>query len=198
VISKRKRITTAAENRYRRKYAKGYEAERSKHPRWHMENEIVHAMLQTLHGTVLDVPVGAGRFLSMYQKLKLACTGVDVSEDMLALAKAKRTPCQLECGNATALRFEDRSFDHVVCVRLFHMLDELDLIKVMKELCRIARHNIIFTIRLGDVYSPKKNVATHNTLKFKALIKRCGWDLAEEQPIFKQGWYVIRLIRREQ
>ena len=97
-------LTQRTALKYRKKMAANYEAKRSKQLRWDMENKIVAAMLDTLNGSVLDVPVGTGRFLKLYANLKMKCTGIDISEEMLTLARQKRMPgVVLQIGNETSL-----------------------------------------------------------------------------------------------
>ena len=191
-------LTQRTALKYRKKMAANYEAKRSKQLRWDMENKIVAAMLDTLNGSVLDVPVGTGRFLKLYANLKMKCTGIDISEEMLTLARQKRMPgVVLQIGNATSLNYPCQSFNHVVCVRFLDLIDEETMLTVVKEICRVAKQTVIFTIRLGKNYILKVNTATHDESKLNDFIRRQGWLIAEKQPIFKQGWYVIRLRRKD-
>jgi ubiquinone/menaquinone biosynthesis C-methylase UbiE len=183
--------------KYRGQFALNYERKRRKQIRWKLENEIVTGMLQGLRGTVLDCPVGTGRFLALYQALKLECTGIDSSEQMLALAMKKKLPCTLQLGDATRPLFKDKTFDHAVCVRFLDLIDEVAMQRAVQELCAVTRHTIICTIRFGERYILKVNTATHDEAKFKALLKKCGWNIVESQPIFKQGWFVLKLKPRE-
>ena len=50
---------------------------------WERENAFLLAGLKGVK-SVLDCPVGTGRFLSFYQERKIKCVGVDISKDMLA------------------------------------------------------------------------------------------------------------------
>jgi len=177
--------------------AANYETKRMKQERWDLENQIVQSMIELKKGTLLDVPVGTGRFLRFCFDKGFKITGIDSSNEMLDLAYDKRIPCALEIGDAAALRFNENSFDHTICIRFLDLIDEPAMQKVVKELCRVTKKTIICTIRFGDEYVLKSNTATHDKQKFVALVKRCGWSLAEEQPIFKQGWNVLRLIPRE-
>jgi ubiquinone/menaquinone biosynthesis C-methylase UbiE len=179
--------------RYRGKMAANYEAKRMKQERWHLENGIVQAMLELKKGTLLDVPVGTGRFLEFCSSKGFKITGVDSSQEMLDYANQKVALCVLEIGNATALRFKDKSFDHAICIRFLDLIDEPAMQKVVKELCRVTKKTIVATIRFGDKYVPKSNTATHDRRKFMALVKRCGWTIAEDHLVFKQGWSVLRL-----
>jgi ubiquinone/menaquinone biosynthesis C-methylase UbiE len=180
--------------KYRGKMAENYETKRMKQERWDVENQIVQSMIELKKGTLLDVPVGTGRFLRYCVDKGFRVTGVDSSSEMLCLAIAKNIACDLEPGDATDLHFKDRSFDHTLCVRFLDLIDEPAMRKVVKELCRVTKKTIICTIRFGEEYVLKSNTATHDKKKFAALVKRCGWSIVEEQPIFKQGWFVLRLI----
>lgn len=147
---------------------------------------------------VLDVPVGTGRFLSLYKKLGLSCIGVDASEDMLA--EAKKLPAargqDLVVGDATAIEYDDNEFDVAICIRFLNLVDQHTMYLTMKELLRLARRQIILTIRLGEIYVPKSTCATHDEKKFRELVNRSGWKIAEDVPIFKAGWTVLRLERK--
>jgi ubiquinone/menaquinone biosynthesis C-methylase UbiE len=69
-------------------------------------------------GRVLEVAIGTGRSLPFYL-VATSLTGVDVSPEMLALARrraeARGLPVDLMEGDAGALPVEDASFDTVVC-----------------------------------------------------------------------------------
>jgi ubiquinone/menaquinone biosynthesis C-methylase UbiE len=181
--------------KYRGKFAAGYEAKRKPQIRWKLENEIVTGMLQGAKGTVLDCPLGTGRFLQLYKTLGLRCYGVDCSADMLNLARKKHLlPARnLLQQDARDLGFKDQSLDHTVCVRFLDLIDEGAMQAVLCELMRVTRHSIICTIRFGQTYVPKVNTATHDQRKFGALIKRKGWKITEQHPIFEQGWNVLKL-----
>jgi ubiquinone/menaquinone biosynthesis C-methylase UbiE len=70
------------------------------------------------HGRVLEVAVGTGRNLAHYAS-QAAVTGVDLSPEMLALAKEYAAELGREAdlreGDAAHLPFPDASFDSVVC-----------------------------------------------------------------------------------
>lgn len=194
----------------RRKYhgrkAATYEAVRVRQRRWHLENEAVAKLLRGFICTsVLDVPVGTGRFLKLYDDLQMRTVhGVDASEEMLALAQKKPVArllerqgrLTLEQGDATSLRWSDGTVDVVVCVRLLDLLDEQSMTWVVREICRVARRAVILTIRLGDEYVPKSNTATHDRARFNRVVRGLGWRIEESVPIFDAGWTVMRLGRR--
>jgi len=186
--------------KYRGKMAKGYEAKRKKQQRWDIENKMVTTLLQRLpHGsTVLDCPVGTGRYLPDYDRLGLYPYGIDSSEEMLALAAKKGfTHVELENADARNLPWPDKSVDAVVSVRFLDLIDEAAMKKCMAEFMRVARHTIILTIRVGAKYVLKSNTATHDGEKFLRMIQRAGWKRMAALPIFKQGWHVVLLERTQ-
>lgn len=189
-------------NKYHGKMASGYEAKRKKQIRWHRENEIVAGLLPAKLTTVLDCPVGTGRFLSLYnERGARSVVGIDASDSMLTLAtkkitKLSKTNFDLHVGDATATGLKDKSVAIAVCVRFLDLIDEDGMQKTMKELCRVAKDQIILTIRLGDKYVPKSNTAEHDQKKFWAMVSRLGWKKAEAEGIFDAGWHVVSLARK--
>jgi ubiquinone/menaquinone biosynthesis C-methylase UbiE len=188
--------------RYRGRKAETYELVRSGQQRWKMENEAVARYMEGAKGTVLDVPVGTGRFIPLWRKLGLDFRGVDSSEQMLELARKKMGSKQrgyhspLKVGDAADLEYEDRTFDSVACIRFLDLIPEEGMLKVLRELCRVARDRVVLTIRLGETYVHKSNTCTHDRRKFYRAVRRHGWEIDHATPIFRQGWEVMRLKRQ--
>jgi ubiquinone/menaquinone biosynthesis C-methylase UbiE len=189
--------------KYHGRKAETYDAIRTKQERWDLENKIVAAMLLPLRPkTVLDMPVGTGRFLKLYADTGVAkVTGVDVSSSMIDLArKASRritkSKIELIVGDALSMGYADKMFDCSVCVRFLDLIDEAAMQGVVRELCRVSRRAIITTIRFGEKYVPKSNTAEHDRKKFMRLIDRQGWRVVEDVPIFNAGWTVLKMERK--
>lgn len=177
--------------------AANYESKRSTQQRWAIENDVVSRMLTALRPeSVLDVPVGTGRFLALYRTLKVGTVrGVDISEEMLALARRKPAArhAKLEVGSALEV---EGACDVAVCVRFLDLMEDTAMVAVLERLAKCARRAIVLTIRLGDEYIAKSNTATHSRRQFASVIKRLGWEIGESVPVFEQGWFVMRLQRR--
>lgn len=192
--------------KYRGRKAQTYEDVRRRQERWAIENEAVQRYLTELRPTgVLDCPVGTGRFLRLYEKLsvqEIIC--VDISEEMLALARQKRmrgaarwtSSVHFLVGDAREHDCVDRRVDVAVCVRFLDLIDEEAMRAVMRETCRVARRAVVLTIRLGERYVPKTNTATHDRKKFYRLVRSLGMEIAHATPVFRQGWEVMMLRRR--
>lgn len=191
------------EKKYHGKKAETYDEIRTKQARWDFEHKTVEEWIREINPTrVLDCPVGTGRFLELYQHIGAQyVTGVDISEEMLALArkkvgrKMKRTNLTLSQGSATDVKADDKLYDVSVCVRFLDLIDEEAMRKVMTEIARVTKHWIICTIRLGDVYLPKSNTAEHDRKKFNALVKRLGFKTQASRQFREGTWHVLLLER---
>src|SRR3990167_3315611 len=133
--------------------ATGYDAKREKQVKWHAETRIMRELLADLpRGTsVVDVPVGTGRFIPLYEELGFRVLGLDISEDMLreAAQKAKSDDTYLRVGNAIELDLPDNTCDVAVCIRLFRWITLEEVVKVLQGLQRIATKRVIFNARVA-------------------------------------------------
>lgn len=95
---------------------------------------------------VLDVGTGTGRAALALAARGASVTGVDASDEMLAVAReraaAAGTPVTFERGDAHDLPFADRSFDVAVCLRV--LMHAPDWRRCLSELCRVADRRVVF------------------------------------------------------
>ncbi|MBW3665356.1 MAG: methyltransferase domain-containing protein [Actinobacteria bacterium] len=91
-------------------------------------------------GDVLEVAVGTGRNLEHYPP-DVRLTGVDLSPEMLALARerarAVKADADLREADAQQLPFDDESFDTVVCT--FSLCSIPDDRRAVAEMARVLR-----------------------------------------------------------
>jgi ubiquinone/menaquinone biosynthesis C-methylase UbiE len=182
--------------RYRRLTAENYERRRSGQGRWKKENAAVEEWLRGQHGSVLDVPVGTGRFIPVYEKMGVNYLGVDVSEDMLAIARrrVKSGYGKVDLGSVFDLRHH---YDTVICVRLLHLLSQSESGLALRQICGAAKKHVILTVRLADAPTANPCSTTHSHKWFSSTIQRLGWRVAEERVLSRAGWRVILLNRRK-
>ncbi len=99
-------------------------------------------LLRALRGSILEVAVGSGRNLRYYNK-KCKITGVDLSKEMLEIAKQKARKLGINAdfyvGNAEKLKFKNKEFDYVV--GSLGMCTYPNPIKALKELKRVCKKN---------------------------------------------------------
>ena len=88
---------------------------------------------------VLDVACGTGDMCVELLKRGCTVTGVDLSEEMLAIAKVKgeRLKVKVEVADAENLPFEEESFDGVTCA--FGVRNFVHLEKGLSEMLRVLK-----------------------------------------------------------
>ena len=109
--------------------------------------QVIAAFLDPLAGQhVLDVGTGTGRGAIALALRGARVTGVDASAEMLAVARRRAADAGVQVefvqGDAHALTFADRSFDAVTCLRV--LMHTPDWRRSLGELCRVARHRVLF------------------------------------------------------
>jgi glyoxylase-like metal-dependent hydrolase (beta-lactamase superfamily II)/ubiquinone/menaquinone biosynthesis C-methylase UbiE len=84
--------------------------------------EMLLAFIPSKTGTILDVACGKGattRYLLNYYRGD-DVTGINISEKQLNTCRTNAPACRFLLMNATDLRFDDCSFDNVICVESAH------------------------------------------------------------------------------
>ena len=97
------------------------------------------------HRRILDVGTGTGRAALLFAGGGAEVTGVDASEEMLKIARARAeresVAVRFQIGDAKRLSFADRSFEVAVCLRVLMHTPEWR--RVVSELCRVADQLVI-------------------------------------------------------
>ena len=134
-------------NRYYQDRARDYDQQRLHQASWTAEYRALQKITTELgHGlSVLDVPVGSGRFFPIYGAVDWRVSGLDVSEEMLEVARTRShgvlpTKPILIRGKATSLPFPDSEFDVVVCFRFLQSIVSFgDAQRVIAEIARVTK-----------------------------------------------------------
>jgi ubiquinone/menaquinone biosynthesis C-methylase UbiE len=166
--------------KYHGEVAKGYDAKREDTDKWRNEQAIVERWIRELAPkSVLDIPVGTGRFLPLYAELGCHVIGRDLSSDMLQeAAKKAGENCWLGIGDARAIDQPDGSVDVAVCCRLMRWLETNETqLQVISELCRVAKKAVIFNVRTSSGPLPLDPV------KIAGLLAEAGWHIADQATI---------------
>ena len=94
---------------------------------------------------ILDVGTGTGRAALLFAQGAAAVTGIDSSEQMLAVARRRAIErgvnVRFLAGDAHTLDFGDRSFDVVVCLRV--LMHTPAWRQCVDELCRVADQLVV-------------------------------------------------------
>ena len=91
---------------------------------------------------ILDVGCGTGVHLELYQRYRCALYGIDLSPSMLEVARRRLgdSAC-LQLGDASAMPFEDRSFDLVMATLALHEMKHATRSSVIREMRRVLKED---------------------------------------------------------
>jgi ubiquinone/menaquinone biosynthesis C-methylase UbiE len=165
-----KSFKRSGDEAYNTVVASSYEADRETEEIWHVEQSYMAAVVDKMPygSSVLDIPVGTGRFIPFYGRARLEVTGVDVSPAMLAEASRKlddmNVAVAMVLGNVHRLAFVDQQFEYVVCWRLLHLVPPEELGTVISELARVSNGSLYVQAYVRDRW--------HFVLRFKNAILR--------------------------
>lgn len=122
---------------------KTYDATRKADPA--IVAELYQLLSHKTNGCYLDLACGSGNYTIALAAQGLKMTGIDISNEMLAKARAKSNAIEWFLGNAKQLPFEAQVFTGVTCILATHHMDELT--KVFKEVYRVMKPGqfVIFT-----------------------------------------------------
>jgi ubiquinone/menaquinone biosynthesis C-methylase UbiE len=187
--------------KYSGKNALRYDKKRGEQRKWHRENELVKAMTSGVPSgsKVLDLPCGTGRLFGLWRERGYDVIGVDISQDMLTLAKKRvkvAMKIKLEQYEVlTAQELQESRFDMVACVRLLHLIAESQVALYMAKLTSLLKTGglMVLTIQLGGKYRPGSDVATHAEDKFLRLLKKLRLKIEKSEKITAAGWRVMSL-----
>jgi len=136
---------------------------------------------------VLEIGCGTGVITSYLQLSGADITAIDLSPDLLALAKDKGWPesVRFEIGNAEALDFEDASFDAVVGSSVLH---HLDIDRSLSEIRRVLKPG-------GAMAFSEPNMVNPHILLQKNIpwLKRLAGDSPDETAFVR--WSFSRRLR---
>jgi ubiquinone/menaquinone biosynthesis C-methylase UbiE len=147
-------------------------------------------------GRVLEVAIGTGRSLPFYTEAE-TLTGVDLSPEMLAIARARADdrglPIELHEGDAEALPVDDAAYDSVVCsLSLCTIPDPAAAISEMKR-ALAPGGRLLLVDHVASTWPPIYAVqwlvervsiraeGEHYTRRSMPLVKAAGFEIVESK-----------------
>jgi SAM-dependent methyltransferase len=159
-------------------YASAYDAERDSKPGWMAEHHAVADWLK--EGSVLDCPVGTGRFIPLYLGRRLPFIGMDRSEAMLEVCRSRFPAARLLTGDMLATGLPDQSYGTLVCVRLLPWLTPPEMAEALREAARVAGRAIV-SVRVDKVGGAVcwRGSLTHAWDEFRFAVQDAGLRVAD-------------------
>lgn len=119
-----------------------------------LRETIAEQLKGIIYNKVLDVGCGTGLFTDCF---KGEYTGIDINEEYIKKARAYKKGT-FKTGDATALQFEDETFDLVFTLGVLHHLDAGSREKMLKEMRRVCKTGGHILIVDGLVPSNRLNI----------------------------------------
>jgi len=154
--------------RYKGKRAENYDTVRGGQEKWRKENVIVGNFLSKISddvNSVLDVPVGTGRFFSCYKELGFEVFGLDVSEDMLEQASKKADVLDMDVNLLEGDVVSEAlmvNVDLIVCTRFLNWININDFEKVLRNFCSANPKYLILEV----AHRPKDKLHKKKTYRY--------------------------------
>lgn len=139
---------------------------------WVDNTKYMTTILQSLElkgEKVIDVACGTGAYYPFLSHRFTKYLGIDTSEKMLGVAKKKYPGVEFVVGDAKRLNYDDQTFDLVFCMGLLIHMPLKTIEKVLTELCRISRKNVLFNLHIT---SSKTDVCVAKWGEFISVINR--------------------------
>ena len=158
----------------------------------YMHKRIVEKLLGSSGGLILDAGTGTGRFATWLAKKGFKIIGVDLSHEMLKIAKRKTKSLDanidLILADLHSLPFRYEVFDSCVSI---NVVDHLrDVSKFLKELRLVLKPGGFFIFNFSNILSPYLPIALFVNLKGKALLK--GGKISSRWFTLKQMLALLR------
>lgn len=149
---------------------------------------------------VLDIGCGNGRFSPLVLERQALYEGIDYSEGLINEARKKFPELSFCVGNATALPYEDGSFDIAFSFAVVHHIPSTLLRKrFILEALRVLRPGGKFIITAWDIWAPRyyASILSHSLL---SVFRKNTLDFADTLLTFgkqKHPRYVHAFTVRE-
>jgi ubiquinone/menaquinone biosynthesis C-methylase UbiE len=124
--------------------------------------------------SVLEIGCGIGRWASLVEKQIINYTGIDISLEMVKIAR-KRVNSPLLVMKADGLGFGDETFDLVFSITVLHHIPYDIQKEAIKEMCRVTRKGGYILI-IEDTRNPRKpfNLFAHPASTWQTLFEDQG------------------------
>lgn len=118
---------------------------------------------------LLDIGCGAGVHIKAYSKKGAKCSGIDISETMIEMAKKNNPKVEFKVGTVTKLPYKSNSFDVVTCSLILDYIADLNL--AYKEINRILKKGGILYYSYNSPVACVREDYEDNNYKIRGLGK---------------------------
>lgn len=135
-----------------------YDEHRQNDPYWKAEDDCMNEYVQLISSeisSVIDAPYGTGRFAPIYAKFDLDVVALDISSEMIDVAKNKHSEYIAKTTfliqDMNKIVYPDSSIDLAVCFRFIPWIVSFqDAEKSLSELSRVCKKYAIIELCVGS------------------------------------------------
>ena len=150
---------------------------------------------------VLEIGCGVGRWADFINRRGASYTGIDISQNMVDIAKKRAPEAEFFKMSADALDFGDESFDLVFSVAVLHHVPYEVQQEAIKQMCRVTHNGghiiIMENIIMEDTRQHKDfpfNMFPNSAARWKALFEGNGCKV--NYSLNHKCWLTYRLFSR--
>ena len=149
-----------------------------------LRKKILKIIQENNYKNILDVCCGRGNQLKMLQKHGIPATGIDLSKEMLEVAKSGEVKAHCLEQNAENIDFRENSFDLVMTTFALHEKSNESARKILNEMIRVSQKN--GHLMIVDYALPKRklNISIRDRVRsgtmLNALMTGCTKRPAKE------------------
>jgi SAM-dependent methyltransferase len=130
---------------------------------------------------LLDAGCGTGEFLALALERGASASGIDLSADMLAVARRQAPEADIREGDITKLPYEDDAFDVVTAFNVVQFTD--DVPATIAELARVAPRIAVCNWAAGsqllDLFAALNNDSAAPRSPLEEHVRAAGLTIAE-------------------
>lgn len=175
--------------------ARVYDAKNMETDKRAREAAALREFLVNASGTVLDIPVGTGHFIPLYEALGLSVIGMDVSTEMMDQARAKAPEADLRYGDILQIPLADWEVDVAVCIRLLSLIDTDEMVLAIKELGRVASQCVIFSMKVGKQKVIQNRSITHREDVFHDALFDASLQIEDVRMVRQPNFLIYKAVK---
>lgn len=127
---------------------------------------------------VVDIGCGNGRLYEVLQGKVHHYEGIDISEELIAIAQKKYPNTTFQTGDATNLPYQDNSFNTSISLAVLHHIPSIQLReKFFTELYRVTQPNGLIIVSTWNIWKTK--FWTICSFAIKKLFKKSNLEFGD-------------------
>lgn len=129
---------------------------------------------------VLDSGCGSGRFFEVLRDKGIDYFGIDISENLIAIAKKNYPNVKFQVADALNLPFSQNFFDKIYSISVLHHIPSKDFrLQYLKETKRVLKPEGLLILRVWDLWKRKSALKLLFKYTFFKLIGKSKLDFKD-------------------